>query len=67
MLDAIYVIFRGDTDWTLLYLGRDYRKIHTVEAWAAVHCQRVKRIRILDNHTCFMDEKIFRQKFGVFS
>lgn len=61
-MDAIYVMYRGDTHWTLLYLGSDYRKVYRAEEWAKIHCQKMRRVRMLDSQACFMDDKIFRQK-----
>lgn len=61
MMDAIYVIMRGDTNWTLLYLGSDYRKIHVVEDWAEIHCAKLRRVRVLSSGVCMMNNKFFHQ------
>lgn len=61
-MTAIYVILRGDTDWTLLYYGNDHRKAHKVEDWAEIHCMKVNRVRILNSDTCFMNDQFFRSE-----
>lgn len=58
-MDAIYVILRNDTNWTLLYLGNNHRKIHQVEDWANIHAQKCRRVRMLGLQHCYMDQKFF--------
>lgn len=46
---AVYAVYRGESDWTLLYLGYDSSKFYAVGEFAQIHFSKSRKVTALGN------------------